>query len=300
MNAAGIAARLVAAMLLCAGAALVQARAMDVNPSSSLRAKYADLRSQLSSNQFGKPLYLDSSETSDSVTGDVYAVVDHPFAKAAAALAGATDWCEIVFLQVNTKYCRASTGEQGSVLDARIGRKYDQPIDKAYRVAFAHRVVASTPEYLKVDLSAEQGPLGTRNYRIVLEAIPLDKDRTFIRFSYSYGFGTMGRMAMQIYLGTTGKDKVGFTVTGTQPDGQPQHVGGMRGVVERNSMRYYLAIEAFLGSLSAPPQAQLEKRLRDWYAASERYPRQLHEIEQAEYLEMKRKEHLRQQAGPLA
>ena len=300
MNAAGIAARLVAAVLLCAGAALVQARAMDVNPSSSLRAKYADLRSQLSSNQFGKPLYLDSSETSDSVTGDVYAVVDHPFAKAAAALGGATDWCEIVFLQVNTKYCRASTGEQGSVLDARIGRKYDQPIDKAYRVAFAHRVVASTPEYLKVDLSAEQGPLGTRNYRIVLEAIPLDKDRTFIRFSYSYGFGTMGRMAMQIYLGTTGKDKVGFTVTGTQPDGQPQHVGGMRGVVERNSMRYYLAIEAFLGSLSAPPQAQLEKRLRDWYAASERYPRQLHEIEQAEYLEMKRKEHLRQQAGPLA
>jgi hypothetical protein len=65
-------------------------------------------------------------------------------------------------------------------------------------------------------------------------------------------------------------------------------------------MRYYLAIEAFLGSLSAPPQAQLEKRLRDWYAAAERYPRQLHEIGQAQYLEMKRDQYLRQKAGPLA
>jgi hypothetical protein len=300
MRAARIPVRVVAAVLLCVGAALADARATDVNSASSLGAKYAELRTQLSNNQFHKPLYLNSSESSDSVAGDVYAVIDHPFAQVAAALSGATDWCEIVFLQVNTKYCRASTGDQGSVLDARIGRKYDQPVDQAYRVAFAHRVAARTPDYLQVELRAEQGPLGTRNYRIMLEAVPVEKDRTFLRFSYSYGFGTMGRLAMQIYLGTTGKDKVGFTVTGTQPDGRPQHVGGMRGVIERNSMRYYLAIEAFLGSLSAPPQAQLEKRLRDWYAASERYPRQLHEIEQTEYLEMKRKEHARQQAAPLA
>jgi len=73
----------------------------------------------------------------------------------------------------------------------------------------------------------------------------------------------------------------------------------MRGVIERNSMRYYLAIEAFLGALSAPPQAQLEKRLRDWFVATERYPRQLHEMEQTAYLEMKRREHQRQQADGL-
>jgi hypothetical protein len=104
-------------------------------------------------------------------------------------------------------------------------------------------------------------------------------------------------MAMKFYLGTTGRNKVGFTVVGTQSDGQTLYVGGMRGVAERNTMRYYLAIEAFLGALSAPPQARLAKRLGDWFAASERYPRQLHEIEQAEYLEMKRSEILRQQAS---
>ena len=65
-------------------------------------------------------------------------------------------------------------------------------------------------------------------------------------------------------------------------------------------MRYYLAIEAFLGSLSAPAGARVEKSLRDWFAASERYPRQLHEMEQGEYLAMKRKEYLRQQVEAVA
>ena len=69
----------------------------------------------------------------------------------------------------------------------------------------------------------------------------------------------------------------------------------MRGAVERNTMRYYLAIEAFLGALSAPPGARVEKSMRDWFAATEAYPRQLHEVEQNEYLAMKRNEYSRQQ-----
>ena len=297
-GAARFAVRTVAALLLCVGAALVHARAMDVNAANSLRAKYAELRTRLSSNQFQKPLYLSSSESPDGLAGDVYALVDHPFATAAAALSGAAGWCEIMLLPFNTKYCRVSTGDQGSVLNVRIGRKHDQPVDQAYRMQFSHWVAAQTPEYLQVGLSAEEGPLGTRNYRIQLEAVPLEKDRTFIHLSYSYGVGTIGRVAMRAYLGTIGKDKIGFTVAGTQADGQPQHIGGMGGVIERNSMRYYLAIEAFLGALSAPPQAQFEKRIRDWFAATERYPRQLREMEQGSYLDMKRKEHERQAELP--
>jgi len=41
----------------------------------------------------------------------------------------------------------------------------------------------------------------------------------------------------------------------------------------------------------------MEKSLHDWFAGSERYPRQLREMEQGDYLVMKRKEYLRQQAG---
>lgn len=297
MKAAWMPVRIAAAAVLCVGAAV--AGDADVNSAGSLHAKYAELRNQLSHNQFQKPLYLESSESPNDVTGDIYALIDHPFATAAAALNTPGDWCEILILNINTKYCRASTVGQGSVLNVSIGKKHDQPLDEAYRVEFVYRVAAQTSNYLQVRLNAAQGPLSTRNYRIVLEAVPVDDGRTFIHLSYSYAFGTVGRLAMQVYLGTIGKSKVGFTVAGTQADGQPQHIGGTRGVVERNTMRYYLAIEAFLGALSAPPQARLEKRLRDWFAASERYPRQLHEMEQSEYLDMKRKEYLRQQAGLL-
>ena len=43
------------------------------------------------------------------------------------------------------------------------------------------------------------------------------------------------------------------------------------------------------------PAAQLEQRLQSWFRASERYPRQLHEMDREAYLVMKRAEHLRQQ-----
>jgi hypothetical protein len=68
--------------------------------------------------------------------------------------------------------------------------------------------------------------------------------------------------------------------------------------VERNTMRYYLAIEAYLGATSAPPPEQQEKRLRDWFAATERYALQLHEIERDDYLAMKRHELQRQRSAP--
>lgn len=289
----------VAVAVLCAGVVLAHAGDAGVESAGRLRAKYAELRNQLGNNPFGKPLYLDSGESSDGLTGDIHALVEHPFAAAAAALNSPAEWCEILILHVNVKYCRAATGGEGNVLNVSVGRKYDQPLEKTYSVAFVYRIAAQAPDYLQVRLNAEQGPLSTRDYRIVLEAIPVDGGRTFIHLSYSYGFGMAGRLAMQAYLATIGKGKVGFTVVGTQADGQPRHIGGMRGVVERNTMRYYLAIESFLGALSAPPQARLEKRLRDWFAAIERYPRQLHEMEQGEYLVMKRREYLRQQ-GTLA
>jgi hypothetical protein len=72
-------------------------------------------------------------------------------------------------------------------------------------------------------------------------------------------------------------------------------IGGMRGVVERNTTRYYLATETYLGALSTPPQARMEESLRDWFAAAEDYPLQLHEMERSEYLAMKRIEYSRQQ-----
>lgn len=276
--------------LLC----VIPAGAAGANLSGdALRARHGTLQDRLSNNPFQRPLALDSRETSNGVAGSIHALVNHPFVTVAAALQNPGQWCDILSLHPNTKYCRAATND---VLNVIIGKKFDQPLDEAYPITFAWRINAQTADYLQVRLNAGEGPLNTSNYRIVLEAIPLGSGQTFFHLSYSYSYGLTGRLAMQAYLGTIGRDKVGFTVSGTGADGQPRHIGGMRGVVERNTMRYYLAIEACLGALSQPLQTRLEKRLNDWFAATERYPRQLHEMERGEYLDMKRREYRRQQA----
>lgn len=101
---------------------------------------------------------------------------------------------------------------------------------------------------------------------------------------------------MQGYLATIGRKKVGFSIVDHKPDGTPIYINNIRGVVERNAMRYYLAIEAYLGAVHLPPAEQPEKRLRDWFTAIEHYPQQLHEMERDEYLSMKRLELSRQRA----
>lgn len=282
---------LLAVGLLCASMTTAHAE----EAPEALVARYRALQDALGHNPFGKPIHLDSDETTSGVSGDIHAVLDHPIAKVLAALVAADNWCDILILHVNTKYCRASTAPAGTVLHVSIGKKHDQPLEEAYRVVFAYRVWSQTANHLRVSMTAEEGPLGTRNYRIVLEAVPLADGRTFTHLSYSYTYGLVGRLAMRAYLGTIAKDKVGFTVTGVQPDGGRRHIGGMRGLVERNTMRYYLAIEAFLDAMSSPPQAQLEKRLQAWFAATEGFPRQLHEVDESAYLGMKRKEYRRQQ-----
>ena len=94
------------------------------------------------------------------------------------------------------------------------------------------------------------------------------------------------------------RDKVGFSTTGPAVDGKPAYVGGTRGLVERSTMRYYLAIDAYLAAISLPPAAQLERRLESWFAATEKYPTQLHEVDKPAYLGMKRNEYKRQQTAP--
>lgn len=289
--------RFLAVALGCCAAGLAPAADSTANLAAALRARYEVLHQRPGSNPFQRPLYLESAETADGVAGSIHALVDHPFASASSELNGPARWCEILLLHLNTKYCRAETDGSGSTLRVYIGKKYEQPLDDAYPVDFAWRVAAAGPDYLKVMLSADKGPLSTRDYRITLEAVPLDGGRTLLHLAYSYGYGFAGKVAMQAYLGTIASDKLGFTVAGKQSDGRPIHIGGMRGVVERNTMRYYLAIESYLGALSMPPQARLEKSLHDWFAAIERYPRQLHELEQGEYLAMKRKEYLRARAA---
>ncbi len=262
---------------------------------AALRAKHATLSEKLASNQFGRPLVLESKESADDLKGDVYAVVDHPFATVEQALKSSEHWCDILILHLNVKGCKTSAGTP-KMLTLNVGRKFDQPIEEAYALTFTYRVVAASSDYLQVQLAAEEGPLSTRNYRIQVEVAPIDAKRSIIHMSYAYGYGFTARMAMKTYLATIGSQKVGFTIV-DRKDGKPVYQDGVLGLLERNTMRYYLAIDAYLSAYSLPAAEQPEKRIREWYASTERYAQQLHEMDRAEYLEMKRNEMKRQQPG---
>jgi hypothetical protein len=263
---------------------------------ATLSAKYSALKNDLDNSQFQRPIHMSSSEGKDSVGGEIFAVLNSPFATTGSVLDKPAQWCDILLLHLNNKYCRAATDSKGTVLHVAVGTKGEQALKDAQQVDFVYRLAARTPEYLQVNLEAEQGPLSTHHYRIVLEAAPTDDGRTFIHFTYAYSFGMVGKLAMQAYLNTVARNKIGFTIVPDPAGGDLKPVGGMRGAVERNTMRYYLAIEAFLGAVSAPPAARMEKSLRDWFAATETYSRQLHEMNENEYLAIKRKEYSRQQS----
>jgi hypothetical protein len=241
-------------------------------------------------------LLVESRDNGDIATGEATALIDHPFATASAALRDPAQWCEVLILSLNVKYCRPSGPGDATALRVVIGSK-DDTMESAYPLDFAYRVAAHTAALLRVNLDAGEGPLGTSAYRIALELAPARGGRTRVRFSYAYSQGWAARLAMQVYLATAGRDKVGFTVVGTQPDGAPRYIAGVRGATERNTMRYYLAIEAFLGTLALPPELRSEKCFLAWFAAIERYPRQLREIGLAEYLVTKRAQRARQLAS---
>jgi hypothetical protein len=275
----------------------VAATLAQAQDAAALRGKHDALRERLANNPFQRPIVLESTQNSGDLRGEVYAVVEQPFAVVGPALQGMDHWCDLLILHLNVKNCSAAGKPPAEVLSLVVGRKFDQPLDDGYKVDFAYSTPAANADYLRVQMAAETGPLSTRNYRLTLEVTPLDEKRSFLHMSYAYAYGTAARLAMQTYLATAGRDKVGFSVVAKGDDGKPVYVDGVRGVLERNTMRYYLAIETYLGALAAPPAEQPEKRLRDWFAATERHGRQLHEIDRDEYLAMKRNELQRQKAG---
>jgi len=264
----------------------------------SLLERHAQLREELANNQFQRPLVVQSSDQASELKGEIFAQLEQPFAAIAPRLQTMAQWCDVLILHLNVKGCRLSGVDSKATVRLDVGSKSEQQLDEAYPFNFLYRVKSSKPDFLQVQLTAVDGPLGTSDYDIALQLVALDEQRSFMHLSYSYSFGLVAQAAMQGYLATIGHDKVGFSVMGNTSNGQPIYQQGMRGVVERNTMRYYLALEAYLGASSGTAAEQQEQRLNDWHSAVERYPLQLHELERDEYLAMKHAEIRRQRTAP--
>ncbi|MGJ7494002.1 hypothetical protein ACSFA8_02905 [Variovorax sp. RT4R15] len=276
-------------VLCCAPVATA---ADDAHSGAALRATHVRKSAELAQSPLKRPLLLTSTELPQGLQGEIYAVVEQPLEAVHAAFNSATNWCDVLLLHVNNRRCQASSASGKQQITLGIVRRYDKPVEEAFDLPFVFRVAQATPDYLEVQLRAESGPLGTSNYRILLEATKLDAKRSFLHFSYSYDQNVMVAMAIQAYLATFGSSKVGFTELGKLADGQPAYIAGTRGLVERNAMRYFLTLEAFLSATSD------EARREAWFSAIQRYPRQLHEIDRETYLALKRTDAQQRPAPP--
>ena len=263
---------------------------------SHLRSKYTALQAELERNEFMQPLVVRSQESSGKILGEVFAVVDFPLALVIQSLNSPANWCDIMILHINTKYCKAKPGPDGMQITVNIGKKTPENLIYTRPLLLNYQPHSASPDYLNIGLIAKEGPSGTSDYEIVLEAVALPGERSFLHLSYSYRINLIGKLALQTYLGTAARDKVGFSTEGRNAAGQPVYIGGVRGVVERNTMRYYLAINAFLAAERQPLPQRQDARLMNWISATERYPVQLDEMDRTSYFEMKRKELIRQQA----
>lgn len=269
-----------------AAAALFAGIASAATPEAvALADRYEALQPQLAASAFGLPLIVDSGEIDGRVQGTIAGELAGPYAPLVTRLAAPRAWCDVLMLHLNVKGCAA----EGARVTVWSGRKYYEPIASAYAIRYTLRVAAAQPAYFKAVLAADTGPLGTRDYEVVLEAMPIGT-RTFVSVRYAFRPSAASRLATAAYLATAGSDKAGFTIVGHREDGRPEWIGGMRGIVERNAMRNFLALDAWLATCDTPAADRFERTLARMAALTDQYPVQLVEMPAAEYVAIKRQE----------
>ena len=256
-----------------------------------LREVYDRSQAKLANNSFGLPLFLESFSEDGRADVDVYGVFDAPFAGVVDALRVPANWCDIAALHPNVKACTYQGEADAWLLTFYLGRKFYQPPEDTRQVIYHFRNAARRQGYLDIVLAANAGPFGTKDHRIRFEALPLAEGKTFVHISYGYRDTLALRLATEGYFSTLGSGKVGFTVTGTDRKGEPVYIGGSRGAVERNAVRYYFAIQAFMNSLHSPAASRFGKRIDVWYELTNRFRRQLFELDKKDYLAFKINEH---------
>lgn len=258
---------------------------------SEMQHTYQKLQPALANNVFGLPVSIQSSDQKHTMLGVVYGVIDHPFLEVKRALASAQAWCDIVPQHLNVKACTFERLDNHCQVTFYSGRKFYENAEDVYKLPYRFDVTLNEDTYFQTTLTAAKGPMGTSDYRIEVEAIPINAQTTFLHFSYAYHYNFLTTLSMQTYLATLGSGKIGFSVTGTDSQGKPVYVDGIRGIIERNTIRYYFSIQSYLDTLQLEPAKRFPARINKWFELTERFPLQLHEMDKKDYLEYKQHEH---------
>lgn len=238
-------------------------------------------------------LRIQSHEQGRRLRVNVYGFVDYPYSQVADVLVSPAAMCGFLILNMNVKACTYSQGERRVNMTIYVAGKKYAPLYRTMKIEPHFELQERNSKYLKVLMTSPRGRWGIKEYSVLVEASPY-ANKTLVRFSSNYETSRLNKAATSMYLKTFARKKVGFTVVGRNQSGQPEYVRGMQGVIERNAVRSYLALQAYLETASVPPSQRLESRLRLWFGLTDVYSRQLHEMDRQSYLNNKKREYQNQ------
>lgn len=243
----------------------------------------------LNNSALGVPIFIRSMEGKKTLKAEVYGKLDYPFKDIQNVLKTPENWCDILTLNLNIKACTFHKKYDPVKLGLYVGRKVYETPEDAQLLNYQYKQIENTPEKLSISLSADEGPMATSNYLIEFYAIPAPTG-TYLKVYMSYEPSFFSRIATSTYLTTLGRDKVGFSLEKNSKTGKKSYVKGIKGIIERNAMRYYLATVAFLDTRDLPESYRFSTRSQRWFDLTEQFVKQLHEMERSEYLNTKQLE----------
>ena len=258
-----------------------------------LSGRYPELQEAARRGPFGLPLQVHSEERETQISAEIYGIIDHPFRALATTFTEPGGWCNFLVLNPNIKTCTFRREAQETLLTLYIGSKSYRAPESATEQVYRFLARARQPEYAAISLTAPQGLLGTTAHRFEFEAGSV-AGKTVVALSSSFEPSMVSKLLTGIYLSTLGRGKIGFSREATETGVPADYVRGVKGMIERNAMRYYLALKAVLDTNDLPAGRQFEARARLAYDLMDLYPAQLRQMDKAEYLDIKSREYQNQ------
>jgi len=237
--------------------------------------KYQEIRDYLKKSDI--PIHVQSGAHKGVLNAEVYGELDYPIKDLAGILAIPANWCQFTVLHPNVKAC---TGGQ-NLLTLHVGRKLLKSVDDADVMKFRFRTLYLDNEYFKSSLEGDKGPMGIRNYRFEVEAMNVG-GKTFVRIQFSYKSKLYTKLLTSAYVAT--HRRIGFSVIGINKIGQLIYSKGKKALIERNVMRCYLALIAFMDTKHMNTEDRFEVRTTYWFNLMERYFPKPYDVDRKKYI----------------
>ncbi len=248
-------------------------------------ARFKELVEGVASNPLQGPYSISSVESASQISADVWGVIDAPAKRVSEVLVSPAAFCRFVSLVIFVKACTHSGDAAPTKVTLYMGRKdYEDP-DPDNALAFDYTVDSAEAGHVSIRLFVAQGLLGVKDNRLDFMVWSME-GKTLVQVHASYVPSMQSKLALGTYLMTMGRNKVGFS-TSTDASGDTTPIKGARGIIERNTMRYFLALrtEVALASGGASDEARIER----WFDATAEFE-PLYEIPRDEYIANKKRE----------